>query len=353
MYPLTHTAGRRRTLAAAGIATVALATAGTLLATSPADAATARPVPAPSIAVGNNPAAIAVDTYAYRAFVAQGDSIGVVDTQDHQLVSTMNTGLTNQSSIALLQAGAKGYVAAPGNRRAVVFNPLTDTVTGRVRVGLGTTQIVENWTTKGDLAYFVQHGSRYSRITAVDARTDTVVDRFHVAGTVSTAAQTPDLSQMWVGTSAAKNVQVLNAKSHKVVRTIPMTRGGAVSAIAFNSSGKTAFVTGRKGVTAVKVANGHVRWFMKGTRLFPNAHGNLNPGPVVTGPGNTVMVVNSTRLGNPTDGTVTTINSRTKKVVSRIGLGNQPTAMAADTFSGQVLVTNLLSNSVSWFAQPR
>src|SRR5262249_51681996 len=112
MYTPRHAGPpRRRTgLAALGIAALALATAGTL-ATAGSGPAAPRP-PAPSSDAGSQPMDLAVATYAHRGYVADDASVSVVDTTSHRLLSTVPTGLTDQTAISLVQAGSKVYVGS-------------------------------------------------------------------------------------------------------------------------------------------------------------------------------------------------------------------------------------------------
>ena len=207
-------------------------------------------------------------------------------------------------------------------------------------------------TTKGDFAYLTQYGKNSSRITVVNARTDQVVNRFHLGGKAVSAAQAPGLGAVWVGTASGENVKVLNPKTNKVIRTIPLKKSGPVGGIAFNPSGTTAYVTGLGGLTAINAQQGSLRWFMSAPRLFPGT-GDLNTGAVVAGPHRTLSVVNATFPDSADQGSVTTIDRGTRKVISRILLGTEPTSLAADPMGKQLLATNYQTDTVSWFGQPR
>jgi DNA-binding beta-propeller fold protein YncE len=353
MYPLTHTAGRRHTLAAAGIATLVLATAGTLLANSPAHAATPPSQPsAPSFDVGSNPIDLAVATYAHRAYVAQDGSLATVDTQSHQMIDNIATGVPHATAIAMVQSGAKYYVGGFDSKKLAIFDPTSNTITGTIKVGGGTTDIGEVVTPKGDFAYLTQYGQHFSRVTVVNAKNDKVVDRFHLGGKPGSVQQAPGLGAVWVGNEQSENIKVLNPRNNTVTRTIALPKSGPVGGIAFNPSGGTGYVTGLGGLTAINASTGQTRWFMGATRLFPNT-GNINVGPVVAGSHHTLSVVNSTFPDSVGQGSVTTIKRATRKVVSRILLGGEPTSLAVDPMSRQLLATNYAVDTVSWFKPPR
>jgi DNA-binding beta-propeller fold protein YncE len=356
MNPQPRPAGHRRTtsaLAVAGIASLVVATAGTLLATSPADAGTPPTQPtAPSFDVGSNPIDMAVATYAHRAYVAQDGSLATVDTQTHQMIDNIATGVPHATAIAMVQSGAKYYVAGFDSGKLAIFDPTTDSITGTVRVGSGTTDIAEVVTTRGDFAYLTQYGQHFSRVTVVNAKNDQVVDRFHLGGKPGSAQQAPGLGALWVGTEQGENVKVVNPRTHRVERTIALPKSGPVGGIAFNPSGSTGYVTGLGGLTAIKASTGSTRWFMGATRLFPHAP-NINVGPVVAGPHRTLSVVNSTFPDSAAQGSVTTIMRPTRKVVSRTLLGTEPTSLAADPMGKQLLATNYAVDTVSWLKQPR
>jgi hypothetical protein len=353
MNPLTRTAGRSHTLAAAGIACLALATSGTLLATSPAHAAIPPSQPsAPSFVVGSNPMDIAVATYAHRAYVAQDGSLATVDTRSHQMIDNIATGVPYATAIAMVQSGAKYYVAGFDSKKLAIFDPTSDTITGTVKVGSGTTDIAEVVTAKGDFAYLTQYGQHFSRVTVVNAGTDQVVDRFHLGGKPGSAEQAPGLGAVWVGTEQGENIKVLNPRNNRVERTIALPKSGPVGGIAFNPSGGTGYVTGLGGLTAINSSTGATRWFLGATRLFPHT-GNINVGPIVAGPHRTLSVVNSTFPDSGGQGSVTTIKRTTRKVVSRTLLGGEPTSLAVDPMSRQLLATNYAVDTVSWFKQAR
>jgi hypothetical protein len=354
-----RTRAHRRTtsrLAAAGIttiATLATATAGTLLATGPADAATPPSQPtAASFDVGSNPIDLAVATYAHRAYVAQDGSLATVNTRTHRMIDNIATGVPDATAIAMVQSGAKYYVGGFDSSKLAIFDPTTNTITGTIKVGTGTTDIAEVVTTKGDFAYLTQYGQHFSRVTVVNAKSDQVVDRFHVAGKPGSALQAPGLGSVWIGTEQSEKVKVVNPRNNSVVRTIALPKSGPVGGIAFNPRGTTGFVTGLGGLTAINASTGTTRWFMGATRLFPST-GNINVGPVVAGPHRTLSVVNSTFPDNVGQGSVTTIRRGTRQLVSRIQLGSEPTSLALDPMSHQLLATNYAVDTVSWFKQPR
>ncbi len=334
--------------AVAGLTVLGLAAAGTLFTVSPAHASTpaAQPV-APSFSVGLQPIDVAVATYAHRAYVATDSYVDVVDTTSHQRVTMVSTGLTDQTAISVVRAGAKFYVGSFADSTMAILDPATDTVTGTVKVGKGTTDITDVVTPKGEFAYLTQYGKHTSRVTVVDARTDQVVNRFHVAGDPVTATQSPNLEQVWVGTARGENVAVVDAATQKVVRTIPMPRSGPVGGIAFGPRGNRAFVTGLGGLTSVQVRTARTQWFMSAPRLFPHA-GGINTGPVAVGPRGTLMVVNSTFPDSPRRGTVTVLERSTRAIVSRTRLGVEPTSLAVDAMGRQALFTNYGGASVSY-----
>src|SRR5262249_7948091 len=158
----------------------------------------------------SQPMDLAVATYAHRGYVADDDSVSVVDTTSHRLLSTVPTGLTDQTAISLVQAGSKVYVGSFTSRHLAILDPASDTVTGTVRVGAGTTDIADVITPRGEFAYVTQYTQKRSRVTIVNARTDRVVAHVHVAGDPVAAAQAPGLGQVWIGTDAGENVQVLD-----------------------------------------------------------------------------------------------------------------------------------------------
>src|SRR5262245_18637972 len=124
MYSPRHATTRRHRpyVAAAGLAALAVAAAGTLATDVPGHAATPSSRTAPSFLVGGTPIDVAVATYAGRAYVATGDQVAVTDTHTHQVVSTVPTGLQDQTAITLVQSGAKAYVGSFTGRRLAIYD---------------------------------------------------------------------------------------------------------------------------------------------------------------------------------------------------------------------------------------
>ena len=156
-----------------------------------------------------------------------------------------------------------------------------------------------------------------------------------------------------MGDAVAGDVFVISTSTQKVVKTIPVTKSGPVSSIAFNPSGTRAWVFGLGGMSVVDVATGKVLSFIPITTIFPGSQA-LNAGPVaLTGSGRYALVVNSTFPDNPARGTVAVISTRTLKVVESVPVGTEPTGLAIDYQRHTAYVTNYKDDTVSYFKIPR
>jgi DNA-binding beta-propeller fold protein YncE len=156
-----------------------------------------------------------------------------------------------------------------------------------------------------------------------------------------------------VGSAVSGNVWVISTATQRIVRTIPVTKTGPVSSIAFVPGGTRAWVFGIGGMSLVNAATGQVLTFIPVTSIFP-ADKAPDAGPVaLTGSGQYALAVDSTFPDSPARGTVAVISTRTLKVVYRVRVGTEPTGLAIDYQRQTAYVTNYKDDTVSYFKVPR
>jgi YVTN family beta-propeller protein len=86
--------------------------------------------------------------------------------------------------------------------------------------------------------------------------------------------------------------------------------------------------------------------------IFPRAAPNAGP-IALTNSRTSALVVNSTFPQQPERGTVAVLNTHTRRVTSRIEVGDEPTGMAVDRKNNTTYVTNYQDDTVSYFRTPR
>jgi len=133
------------------IASAVLATAGTLVATVPAEAGA--PPPPPVVHVGSDPMDVTVAPKAPEAYVIDGNGVSIVSTRTHRLVATVRTGSADQTALSLVKGGSAAYIGSFDQDALRVFNPATRRITKKITVGRGAVDIATATTPHTQYAY--------------------------------------------------------------------------------------------------------------------------------------------------------------------------------------------------------
>lgn len=324
-------------------------TVATLMAVSPAQAASARPR-VHAVGVGSNPAAVAIKAKAGKVFVVNDGSVSVVDLATRRQVDEFGTGgYHGQNGLALVH-GARGYVTNGASKNVVIFSTRRDRVSGSIPVGTGATAIATSPSPRGQVAY-VGYATR-SHLTLISTASNKVVGNTHLPAGAATIRTTPNGRRVWVGTTNPGQIAVVNVVTRKVVRKINAAKSGPVTSIAFAPNGRRAYVAGLAGVSVVNVKSGRTVKFLPILRLFTSPSPNMGAIAVARG-GRYVLVENSTFPDQPQRGQVTAVDTRTFKVAWRVRTGYEPLDLAVDKTSNVAFAPNYADDTLSYFRVPR
>lgn len=347
--PLPQARPTTRRLALTG---TAVALSGLVAVTGTLAAYAAPAPPAPTIGVGSNPISIAYDAGSHTAYVANDGSVSSIDTTTDTETSEFKTGFHGQSGIAVAQGGRELLVANVMSKSLRVVDPAQQKVVGTIVIGRGAQQIAVARSGARQQAYVAQVHTK--RVSVVDPAQNRLVKQFQLKQDVQTATTTPNQSQVWVGSANTGKIWVINTKRNTISRTISLAETGPVQGIAFGPHGRRAWVSGLGGLAVLDARTGKVLHTLSDQQLFPGAvkKFTLVMGDVAVSPnGRYAMILNSTFPTSPTRGSVTTVDTKTMKVSSRMKLGFEPTQLAIAGHT--TYVTNFADDTVSHFATPR
>lgn len=318
--------------------------AGLVLLSSTALAA----APPPTIAVGSNPNAIVISSARSRAYVANDGSVSVVNLNTHLQTAEISTTVNHgQTAIGLYRHGTKAYIGDFALGTMVSFNTKTQAVKPGIPVGRGVTDMAA---ASNGFAYISEfaHNGAVGRVKIVRTRTDAVAKTITLPSGAGTLTTRPNKRTIWVGSVNSGQIWVISTHTNTVIRRLTVAKSGPVQGIAFTPNDRRVWVNGLGGVSVLDRATGKLVHFIPTTKVFP-ANPPFTPGPIlVDNTGSHALVLNTaTQTGG--QGSVVSIDTKTFTRTSSIPLGNEPTSFAIDPADNQVLATNFLDDTVSYF----
>jgi YVTN family beta-propeller protein len=224
-----------------------------------------------TIAVGDNPAVVAITPDGTKAYVTnyQALTVSVIDIATNTVIETVDVG-ERSIGVAITPDGAKAYVIGTdtgggpgsGTNHVIVIDTATDTVSGRFPSG-GDSSLpdpADSWnvaiTPDGSKAYVTNRRSQ--TVSVIETATESVTELIDIAGVPLSPAITPDGAKLYVGNDrgilASEDgpaiVWVIDTATGTVSKTITSTAAGddfdlakRVHGVAITPNGAQAWVT--------------------------------------------------------------------------------------------------------------
>lgn len=351
---------RRRSLLVAAVGAAAIAGLVPAASAAPAQVAPTQAVrpalvmagPGPvvrSTGVGSNPIDVEISPIQGKAFVLNDGSVSVISLATRKELAEYSTGgFHGQNALALVRSQRWGYVTNLNRTDVTIFSTLTQQVIGHIPLGAPGFDVVRTRTAVGERAYVALNVPRVVGISTLRSK---IVQRTVLPQPAQTLAARPGGREIWAAGINSGRIYVISTATGRVTATIRINAVGPASSIAFTADGRTAWVAGLAGVTAINTTTRRSRLFVPIGKIFsgfPNM-GNI----AVTGSGKYALVQNSTFPDAPARGTAALIRASTGAIVWRVPLGIEPIGMAIDSARSTAYVPNYADDTLSWFAVPR
>ncbi|MDH4139193.1 MAG: IPT/TIG domain-containing protein, partial [Coriobacteriia bacterium] len=299
-------------------------------------------VPIATVAVGQNPAAIAVNPITHRVFVTNyfGDSVSIIDGVSDVVTATVSTSYNGSLSIPIsvvcnpLATPPRAYVANFWNSRITVINETSGTVLGHVasngaHAGGPRALALD---VANDKLYVAEYGG--GSVTVFDALTYAQLKQITVGSSPRALGIFSSLprTRIYVANRNSNSVSVIDGDTDTVVATLAV--GAGPKAIAVDSSTGYAYVTCESANTVAVIDDSDV----------VTATIEVGQRPV----GIAVDEVNGrVFVGNFNSGTVSVLRTSDFSHEATLTVGTQPWAVAFDSGDEKAFVTNYGSNNVS------
>ena len=263
-----------------------------------------------ALAVGASSAAAVVAT---RAYVTNSfhDTVSVVDTATNTVVATVAVG-DNPTAVAVHPNGTRVYVSNFVGGTVSVIDTATNTVVATVAVGVAPRGVAVS--PDGSRVYVtIETGT----VSVIDTATNTAVANVPVGGVPAGVAVSPDGSRLYVTNLGGFTVAVINTATNTVVATVAVGAGSSgPSGVAVSPDGSRVYVTNVFGDTLLSVIDTATNTVVA-TVATEDARG-----VAVSPDGSRVYVT------NPDGGTVSVIDTTTNTVVATVAVGAGPLRVA-------------------------
>jgi YVTN family beta-propeller protein len=268
-----------------------------------------------TVAVGSNPAGVAVTPDAASAYVtsAASGTVSVIDIASDTVVAVVDLGY-GPVGVALTPDGAFAYTAdrfGTFTGPVSVIETASNTVVDAIDVGNDPFGVAI--TPNGALVYVTNAANT---VSVIETAGNTVVATVRgLRGSPRGVAFTPDGALAYVATNEPGNVFVIETATHTVVDTIALGLSSIAGSVAISPDGSLVYVTGDDEIVEIETASNMV--------LARIAVEHL-PSAVAVTPDGAFLYV--THWLSP--GLVSVIETATNYLVASIGVGGRPTAVA-------------------------
>jgi YVTN family beta-propeller protein len=318
----------RRVNLAAGVALLVLL--GVWVVVPSVRAQTTLSSPAPSIAVGSSPFAMAVNPATGQVYVANNSSntVSVINGATNMVTATVTVG-TQPEAVAVNPVMGQVYVANKGSNNVSVIDGASNTVITTVPVGTQPEAVAVNPVT--GQVYVANFNS--SNVSVIDGASNTVITTVPVGTQPEAVAVNAVTGSVYVVNTGSSNVSVINGASNTVTTNVIV--GLESQAVAVNE------VTGKVYVPSV----------FDGTVSVIDGASNTVINTVIVGDDPEAVAVNAVTgrvfVANKANNNVSVISGATDMLATTITVGTLPDAVAVNAVTGQVYVTNQTSGTVS------
>lgn len=305
-----------------------------------------------TIKVGSDPKDIAVNPVTNMVYVTNFDNVAVIDGATNNIVTHIPIGNNaNGWAIEMNPDTNRAYVVANLANSVVVIDTSENTVITNIPVGNGPEGIAINTRTNMIYVANARESSNPNSISIIDGSSNKVVGSIDVRsisnnglGADWPSAMTIDVERdlLYVGGTASSAIMVVNGANSEIVDYIE--RDGNFRRMTVDS------VTGR--VYAGNIDYGTVDVI----RMQEGDNGNLhmlsdsiqkNNEPIIYPQAIAINPETNRLYVSDGDDSILVIDTETKGILSKIGVGRIPLGIAVNPVTNMIYVTNFDSDSVS------
>ena len=171
---------------------------------------------------------ITVDSASNRLYVSHGNQVNVVDKVTGDSIGVIKSD-KDVHGIALVHALGKGYITNGGANSALVFDLKTLKTIGHVPTGQFADGILYDDFSKK----VITCNGRSKNMTVIDPATDKAVATITLTGWPETAAS-DGKGRIYVNNAEKSEMDVIDAKTFKVIHTWPIAPGKGASGLAID-----------------------------------------------------------------------------------------------------------------------
>ena len=196
---------------------------------------------------------ITVDSASEKLYVSHGNQVNVLNKTTGDSIGVIKTG-KDVHGIAIVHAFGKGYITNGGANSVLVFDLKTNKILAHVPAGLFADGILYDDFSKK----IISCNGRSKNMTVIDPKTDKAVTNIQLTGWPETAAS-DGKGKIYVNNAEKAEVDVIDAKTFKILNTWPNKPGEGAAGLAIDRSTMRLFAgCGNKMLIVMDATNGKV-----------------------------------------------------------------------------------------------
>ena len=171
---------------------------------------------------------ITVDSASNRLYLSHGNQVNVLDKKTGDSIGVIKTE-KDVHGIALVHALGKGYITNGSANSVTVFDLKTLQILTHVPAGMFADGILyDNYSKK-----IISCNGRSKNMTVIDPATDKAVATIQLSGWPETATS-DGAGKIYVNNSEKSEIDVIDAKTYKIIHKWPLGRGKGPSGLAMD-----------------------------------------------------------------------------------------------------------------------
>ena len=196
---------------------------------------------------------ITVDSASDKLYVSHGNQVNVLNKITGDSIGVIKTG-KDVHGIAIVHALGKGYITNGGANSVLVFDLKTNKILAHVPTGQFADGILYDDFSKK----IISCNGRSKNLTVIDPKTDKAVTNIQLTGWPETAAS-DGKGKIYVNNAEKAEVDVIDAKTFKILNTWPNKPGEGAAGLAIDRSSMRLFAgCGNKMLIVMDATNGKV-----------------------------------------------------------------------------------------------
>ncbi len=263
---------------------------------------------------------------------SSSNNVSIIDTSTDAVVATVAVG-NGPSGVAVNSSGTRAYVVNTTDGTVSVINTTTNTVIATIGVGLGPIGVAVN--TAGTKLYVANSIS--NTVSVIDTSTNNIITSIAVGSAPHGIAVNSADTRTYVSNNLSGTVSVIDNTINAVIATVVV--GNGPEGLDINPSGTRVYVANTNSNT-ISVIDTSTNLVMANTAV------GTNPKTVIVNPAGTRTYVTNNFAGAA--GTVSVIDAYTNLTVGLpISVGNGPIGASINPLGTKVYVVNNVSGTVS------